>query len=69
MIWLFVGLTSLAALFALAVTSNYQPQSVEMKLRAVNNARAGGATPEEIQMLLNDPHPRRACPSGSDSWG
>jgi hypothetical protein len=63
MIWLFVGLTSLAALFALAVTSN-QPQSVEMKLRAVNNARAGGATPEEIQMLLNDPHPAQGLPIG-----
>ncbi|MGA3186644.1 MAG: hypothetical protein ABSF22_05980 [Bryobacteraceae bacterium] len=53
MIWLFAGLTSFVALFAIAVTSN-QPPSVELKLREVSNARAGGATPEEVQMLLND---------------
>jgi hypothetical protein len=63
MIWLFVGLTSLVALSALAVTSN-QPPSVEMKLRAVNNARAAGATPEEIQMLLADPHGAGGLPMG-----
>jgi hypothetical protein len=53
MIWLFVGVTSMFALFALAAPT--QAPSVAQKLRAVSIARAGGATPEEIQMLINDP--------------
>ena len=55
MIWLFAGLASIVAMFAIAATSNRQP-SVEEKLRAVSDARVRGATPEEIQLLLNEPY-------------
>jgi hypothetical protein len=55
MIWLFAGVASVFAIFAIAATSN-RPPSVEEKLRSVSNARANGATPEELRMLLNEPY-------------
>jgi hypothetical protein len=58
MIWLFAGLASVFAIFAIAATST-RPPSVEDKLRAVSDARVRGATPEEIQMLLNEPSRNR----------
>jgi hypothetical protein len=54
MIWLFAGISSFVALTAIAGSAN-QGATVEDKLRAVSRARASGATPEEVQMLLNDP--------------
>ena len=54
MIWLFAGLASMFALFGLAVTSN-RPISAATKVFSANDARARGATPEEIQMILNQP--------------
>jgi hypothetical protein len=68
MIWLFAGFTSMAALFSIAITSN-RPPSVEMKLRSVNNARASGAKPEEIQMLLNDTRSDQSVPMGLGMLG
>jgi hypothetical protein len=64
MIWLFVGLTAMFALFALAATSA-QPPSLEGKLREANLARSSGSTPEEVQMILREPpHPTQPIPFG-----
>src|SRR5277367_2669790 len=54
MIWLFAGLASFTALTAIAITSRRQ-LPWESRLAAVNDARRSGATPEEIQILLNSP--------------
>jgi hypothetical protein len=53
MVWLFAGLASMVALFAVAATSG-EPVPLQAKLSAVRDARAQGATPEEVQMILND---------------
>jgi hypothetical protein len=54
MIWLFAGLASMFALFGLAATSS-RPITAAVKVAAANDARFRGATPEEIQMILNQP--------------
>lgn len=63
MIWLFAGLAAFAALTAIAVTSRRQ-LPLETRLAAVNDARRGGATPEEIQSLLNSPRQGEGLPIG-----
>jgi hypothetical protein len=63
MIWLFVGIASLVALSAVAVTSR-RPISWEARLASVNDARFRGATPEEIQILLNSPREEDGVPIG-----
>jgi hypothetical protein len=64
MIWLFVGLTAMFALFALAATSA-QPPSLEGKLHEANLARSSGSTPEEVQMILREaPHATQPIPFG-----
>jgi hypothetical protein len=63
MIWLFAGLTSMVAISAVAVTSQ-RPYPAEVKVRAVMDARDRGATPEEIQMLLHEPHNDQGVPIG-----
>jgi hypothetical protein len=54
LIWLFAGISSFVALSAIAGSANHGG-TAEDKLHAVSIARANGATPEEIQLLLNDP--------------
>src|SRR5579863_3555352 len=54
LIWLFAGISSFVALTAIAGSANHEV-TAEDKLRAVSRARASGATPEEIQLLLSDP--------------
>jgi hypothetical protein len=63
MIWLFVGIASLVALSAVAVTSR-RPISWEARLAAVNDARFRGATPEELQILLNSLREEDGIPIG-----
>jgi hypothetical protein len=63
MIWLFVGLTALVALCAIAVTSR-RPLSIEVRIAAVNDARSRGATEEELQMLRNAPGVDEGMPIG-----
>jgi hypothetical protein len=63
MIWLFVGIASFVALSAVAVTSR-RPVSWEARLAAVNDARFRGATPEELQILLNSPREEEGIPFG-----
>jgi hypothetical protein len=63
MIWLFAGLGAMAALIGISATSVRVP-SMEEKLRAVSEARSRGATPEEAQMLLHDPHTEQGIPVG-----
>jgi|ERR1700733_1968722 len=63
MIWLFAGLASFAALTGIAVTSRRQ-QPWESRLAAVNDARRQGATPEELQILLNAPRQEDGLPIG-----
>jgi hypothetical protein len=63
MIWFFAGLASFAALTAIAVTSHRQ-LPWEVRLAAVNDARRSGATPEEIQILLNSPRQEEGLPLG-----
>jgi hypothetical protein len=63
MIWLFVGISVFLGLTAIAVTSRRQ-QPWESRLAAVNDARFRGATPEEIQMLLNSPRQEEGVPMG-----
>jgi hypothetical protein len=63
MIWLFAGISTFVALSAIAATSR---EVVPMAVRTaeVNNARAGGATPEEIQILLHSPREEEGLPIG-----
>ena len=61
MIWLFAGLTSFIALTGIAITSRHQ-QPWESRLAAVNDARRQGATPEEVQILLNSPRQEDGLP-------
>jgi len=63
MIWLFAGLASFVALTGIAVTSR-RTLSWEVRLSAVNDLRRSGATPEEIQMLLNSPREEEGLPIG-----
>jgi hypothetical protein len=64
MIWLFAGLAATVAIIAIALTSNVPP-TMEEKLHAVTMARGSGATPEETQMLLNEPaHAEPRIPIG-----
>ena len=63
MIWLFVGIASFVALLGLAASSK-RPISWEERLAAVNDARFRGATPEELQMLLNSPRELQGFPIG-----
>lgn len=63
MIWLFVGIASFLALAAIAVTSRKE-QPMESRLAAVNDARFRGATPEELQLLLNAPRNEEGLPIG-----
>jgi uncharacterized protein DUF6249 len=63
MIWLFVGIASFLALSAVAVTSR-RPVSWEARLAAVNDARFRGATPEELQILLNSSREEEGVPMG-----
>lgn len=63
MIWLFVGIASFLALAAIALTSRKE-QPMESRLAAVNDARYRGATPEELQLLLNSPRAEEGLPIG-----
>jgi hypothetical protein len=63
MIWLFAGIASFAALSAIAITSHRQ-LPWEARLAAVNDARRQGATPEELQILLNSPRQDEGIPVG-----
>lgn len=63
MIWLFVGIASFVALVAVAATSQRQ-ESQEERIAAVSEARFRGATPEEIQILLNAPRQQVGIPVG-----
>ncbi len=63
MIWLFAGLAAMLALFGLAATSA-RPYSAEERIRAVSDARLRGATPEEVQILLNDRGGEQRMPIG-----
>jgi len=63
MIWLFAGLASIFAIVAIAATSS-KPYPMEVKVRAVTEARERGATPQEIQMLLNEPRNEQGIPIG-----
>lgn len=63
MIWLFAGLASIVAISAIAVTSR-TPCPVDVKVREVTEARERGATPQEIQMLLNEPGREQGIPMG-----
>jgi hypothetical protein len=63
MIWLFAGIALFLAIFGIAVTSS-RALTVEEKMHSVSIARANGATPEEIQLLLNDPHGKPPLPVG-----
>ncbi len=61
MIWLFAGLAAMIAMFAIAAASA-RPYSAEEKVHAVSDARARGATPEEVQIVLNDRGARQGIP-------
>jgi len=63
MIWLFAGLATFVALSAIAATSHHQV-SLEERLAAVNDARFRGATPAEVEMLLNAPRGEEGMPMG-----
>jgi len=63
MIWLFVGISIVLGLTALAATSRRQ-QPWESRLAAVNDARQRGATQEEVQILLNAPRQEDGLPMG-----
>jgi hypothetical protein len=63
MIWLFVGVASFVALSAVAVTSR-RTLPYEVRLSAAMDARAHGATPEEVQILLNSPREETGFPLG-----
>jgi hypothetical protein len=63
MIWLFVGLTSFVALSAIAITSRRQ-MPLETRLREVNTARLNGATPAEVEILLQSPREEVGMPIG-----
>jgi hypothetical protein len=63
MIWLFAGIASFVALTAIAVTS-HRMLPWEARLAAVNDARQHGATPEELQILLNSPREEEGLPIG-----
>jgi len=53
MIWLFAGLAATVAISALAAIPP-KPMPAWEKLNQVTNARERGATPEEIQLILNE---------------
>jgi hypothetical protein len=53
MIWLFAGLAATVAISALAAIPP-KPVTAWEKLNEVTNARARGATPEEVQLILNE---------------
>lgn len=63
MIWLFAGIASFLALTGIAVTS-HRMLPWEARLAAVNDARQHGATPEELQLLLNAPRQEEGVPMG-----
>lgn len=63
MIWLFAGITSFVAIAAISLTS-IRPQTVEEKLHTASIIRAGGATPDEIQLLMNDRQSKPQLPVG-----
>jgi hypothetical protein len=64
MIWLFAGLASMVAILAIAITLQTQPVSAEQKVRNVTEARARGATPEELQLLLHESGNNPGIPIG-----
>jgi hypothetical protein len=63
MIWLFAGIACFVALSAIAVTS-HRMLPWEVRLAAVRDARQHGATPEELQILLNSPREEEGLPMG-----
>jgi len=63
MIWLFAGLASFVALSAIAITSR-RIVPVEARIAAINDARFRGATPAELEMLLNAPRGEEGMPVG-----
>src|ERR1700689_3800633 len=69
LIWLFAGLAITFALVALSGTSN-RPPTTEERIRMASNARASGATDEEVKRLWEDtsPHPT-GLPIGAAALG
>jgi len=63
MIWLFAGLASFVALTGIARTSRHVV-SIEARIAAVNDARFRGATPAELEMILNAPRGEEGIPMG-----
>jgi hypothetical protein len=63
MIWLFAGLAAIFAISAVAVTARH-PVTMQERLYAVTDARARGATPEELDILLKAPREEERIPIG-----
>ena len=63
MIWLFAGFALFVALSGIALTSRHIVP-VEARIAAVNDARFRGATPAEVEMLLNAPRGEEGMPIG-----
>jgi hypothetical protein len=69
LIWLFAGLAVAFSLAAISGTSNH-PVTTEERIRMANNARASGATEEEIKRLWADTSARPSgLPAGAAALG
>jgi len=63
MIWLFCGISLMAAISAIALTVKTEP-SMEQKVWRATYLRSGGATEDEIKLFLNEPTDRNRPPIG-----
>jgi hypothetical protein len=63
MIWLFAGLAAIIAVSAVAATAR-RPVTIEERLTSVTDARARGATPAELEVLLHAPREEERIPMG-----
>lgn len=59
MIWLFSGIAITLAVFAIAWTSR-ETSAADVRIFRATQARAAGATPEEVQLILHDPRPEHS---------
>ncbi len=63
MIWLFAGLAAVIAISAVAITAR-RPVTMQERLNAVTDSRNRGATPSELEILLNSPREEERIPIG-----